>query len=70
VLQFIATRCGLDNTGIESRRQRDFPHPSRPAQGLTQPYIKIYRVTGVKLKGRGVDCPPPSSAEVKETVDL
>ena len=27
----IATRYGLDGLGIESRGERDFPHPSRPA---------------------------------------
>ena len=27
----IATPCGLDGPGIESRWRRDFPHPSRPA---------------------------------------
>jgi len=32
----IATRYGLDGPGIESRRGRDFPHPTRPALGLTQ----------------------------------
>ena len=26
----IATRCGLDGPGIESRWERDFPHPFRP----------------------------------------
>jgi len=33
----IATRYGLDGLGIESRWRRDFPHPSRPALGPTQP---------------------------------
>jgi hypothetical protein len=33
----IATRNGLDGTRIESRWGRDFPHPSRPALGPTQP---------------------------------
>ena len=36
----IATRYGLDGSGIESRCGRDFPHPSRPALGLTQLAIK------------------------------
>jgi hypothetical protein len=36
----IATRYGLDGPGIESRWGRDFPHPSRPALGLTQPPIQ------------------------------
>ena len=33
----IATRYGLDGPGIESRWGWDFPHPSRPSLGPTQP---------------------------------
>jgi hypothetical protein len=36
----IATRNGLDGLGIESRWRRDFPHPSRPTLGSTQPPIQ------------------------------
>ena len=61
----IATRYGLDGPGIESRRGRDFLHPSRPALGPTQPPIQ--GVPGlspeVKRPGRSVDHPPTSSAE-------
>ena len=35
----IATRYGLDGPVIKSRWGRDFPHPSRPALGSTQPPI-------------------------------
>jgi len=35
-----ATCYGLDGLGIESRWGRDFPHPSRPAPGPTQPPIQ------------------------------
>ena len=36
----IETRYRLDGPGIESRWERDFPHPSRPALGPTQPPIQ------------------------------
>ena len=36
----IATRYGLDGPGSESRWGRDFPPPSRPALGPTQPPIQ------------------------------
>ena len=67
----IATRYGLDGPGIESRWGRDFPHTSRPALGPTSLLYNGYRVfPGVKRPRRGVDRQPPSSAEVKEKVDL
>jgi len=36
----IATRYGLDGSGIESRCGRDFTHPSRLALGPAQPPIQ------------------------------
>ena len=59
-------------SGIESRWGRDFPHPSRTALG---PYPASYTMgtgsfPGVKGPGRGVDHPPPSSAEVEGRVEL
>jgi hypothetical protein len=36
----IVIRYGLDGPGIESLWGRDFPHPSRPALGPTQPTIQ------------------------------
>ena len=35
----ILTRYWLDDPGIESRWGRDFPHPSKPTLGPTQPPI-------------------------------
>jgi hypothetical protein len=32
-----ATRYGLDEPGIETRLERDFPHPSRPVLEPIQP---------------------------------
>jgi len=69
----LATRYGLDGPGIESRWGReDLQHLSRPALGPTQPPIQCYRVSfpAVKRPGSGVDHPPPSSAEVKESVEF
>ena len=68
----IVTRYELDRPWIESRWGRDIPHPSRPALWPTQPPIQsVLGVSqGVKRPGRGVDHPPPPSAEVKERVEL
>jgi hypothetical protein len=68
----IATRYGLDVPGIESRWGRDFPHPSRLGPEPTQPPVQWVPglSPGVKRPGRGIDHPPPSSAEVKERVEL
>jgi hypothetical protein len=68
----IATRYELDGPGIESRWGRDFQHPSRPALGPTQLPVQwvLGHSLGEKRPGRGVDHPPPSSAEVKERVEL
>ena len=68
----IATCYWLEGTGIESRWKRDFPHPSRPALGPTQPPIQwVPGLTpGVKRRGRGVDHPPPTRADVIERVQM
>ena len=55
------TRYGWTVPGIESRwGRRDYPHPSRPALGHTQPPIRrepsLFR--GLKRPGRGVDHTP------------
>ena len=71
-VDYLIKRHGLDGSGIESPWWRDFPHPSRPALGPTQPLIQwVPGVSrGVKRPGRGVDHPPLSSAEVKERAEL
>jgi len=58
---FTTTRYGMDSPGIESRLGQDFPHPSRPALGPTQPPIQW-----VNRPEHGVDPLSPSSAEVKK----
>jgi hypothetical protein len=63
----IATCYGLDGPGIESRwgeifrtcPDRRWAHPASYTMGA-----------GVKRQGRCVNHPPPSSAEVKERVEL
>jgi len=68
----IATRYGLEGQGIKSRWWRDFPHPSRPALGPTQ--SSIQRVLGPLPGGKAAGAwrwpPTPSSAKVKERVEL
>ena len=68
----IATRYGLDGPGIESRWGRDFPQPSRPALGPTQPPVKWVPgfFPGVKRPGRGADNPPPSKRRGHGRVEL
>jgi len=64
----IATGCGLDGPGIESRWGRDFPHLSRPALGPTQPPVQwVPDLSRSKERpGRDADPSPPSSAVVKK----
>jgi hypothetical protein len=68
----IATRYGLDSPGIESWWGRDFPQPSRPGPGAHPASYTMGTESypGVKRPGRGVNHPPPTSAEVKERVRL
>ena len=68
----IATVYGLDGPGIESRCERDFPHPSRPALWPTQPPVQWVPglSPGVKRPGRGADHPPPSKCRGHERVGL
>jgi hypothetical protein len=73
----IATRYGPDGPGIEFQWGGGggyFPHPSRLALGLIEPPPRAKGTgspsRGVKRTERGVDHPPTSSAEVKESVEL
>jgi hypothetical protein len=64
----IATRYELDGPGIEPLWGRDFQtglgaYPASCTMGTGS-------FPGVKRPGRSVDHPPPSSAEVKERVEL
>jgi hypothetical protein len=68
----IATRYRLDGPGSESQWGRDFPHMSRPALGSTQPPIRwvLGLSRGSISWGIALITHPPSSAEVKEGVEL
>ena len=64
-----ATQYSVDGPGIESRWGRDFPHPVRLALGPPST-MGTGSLPRVKRLGRGVDHPSPSSAEVRERVEL
>jgi len=68
----IVTHYRLDGLGIETWWGRDFLHLSRLVLRPTQPLIQWVPdlSRGVRRPGRGVDHPPPFSAEVKERVEL
>jgi hypothetical protein len=68
----IATRYGLDGPGIESRWGARFFAPVQTGLGA-HPAFKTWGAgyfLGIKRPGRSVDHAPPSSAEVKERVEL
>jgi hypothetical protein len=68
----IATAYWLDGRGIESWWGRDFPHPSRQALRPTQPPVQWVPglSQGKVWPGHGADPSPPSSAKVKNRVEL
>jgi uncharacterized protein YjbI with pentapeptide repeats len=66
----IGTLYVLDGPGMESRRERDFPHPSRPTLGPNLYPLKwvLGLFPGVKRPGRDFEHPSTSSAEVEERI--
>ena len=68
----VVTAYGLDGPGIESRWGRDFPHLSRPALRPTQhPVQWVPGLSWGKVRpGRDADPSHPSSAKVKNRVEL
>ena len=68
----IATRYGLVVPGIESQCEARFSAPVQTYRGA-HPATYTMRtgsLPGVKRPGRGVDQPPPSTAEVKKRVQF
>jgi hypothetical protein len=63
---------GWMGPGIESWWGQDFLHPSRPALGPTLSLVQLVPgfFPGVKVPGCGVNHPSPSSAGIKERVEL
>jgi len=68
----IATRYGLDGPGIESRWGEVFSTcPDRPWGPRSLLYtMGTGSFSGVKRSEHDVDHPPPSSAQVKERVEV
>ena len=68
----IATRYGLDSHGIISWLEQDFPDSCRPELRPTQPPVQwvLGHSRWVKWAGHSVDHPHPSSATVKERLEL
>ena len=68
----IATRYGLKGPGIESRCGARFSAPVQTGPGAhpASYTMSAGSLPECKRPERGVDHPPPSSAEVKERVEL
>jgi len=68
----ITTRYGQDGPGIESRCGARFSAPVQTGPGAHPASYTMGTGSflGVKRPGRGVDHPHPSSAKVKERVEL
>jgi hypothetical protein len=59
-----ATGYDLDDSGIESRWERDFPHLSRPALGSTQPPVQWVPGLSWGIKRPERDADPSSSSSI------
>ena len=68
----IVTRYGLDGPGMESRWRPRFSAPVQTGPGVhpTSCTMGTGSFPAVKRPGRGVDHPPPSSAEDEGRVEL
>ena len=69
----IATRYGVDGPGFAPQWGRDFPLPVQTGPGAHRASCAMgtrFLSRGVKRPGRGVNHPPPFSAEVKDRVEL
>ena len=68
----VATRYGLDGPGIETRlgAKLSAPIQTDPGAHSASYTIGTGSFRGIKRQERGVDHPPPSSAAVKERVEL
>ena len=68
----VATRYRLDGRGIGSRWGATFSTsvPTSPGAHPSSYTMSTWSFPGVKRPGRGVDHPPPSSAEVEGRVEL
>jgi hypothetical protein len=64
----VATGYGLDGPGIETRWER--PVQTGPGTHLASSTTGTGLFLGVKRPESGVNHPPPSSAEVKERVEV
>jgi hypothetical protein len=57
--------------GIESRMECDFPYPSRPSLGPTQPPVRcVPRLFPGGEAPEALNTPPQYSARVKERVEI
>ena len=68
----IATRYGSDGPGIESRWEARFSAPVHTGPGAHPASYTVATVSfqRVKWPGRSIDCAPPSSTKVKESVEV